>query len=466
MNKNEIVIGRVDAVGFNGEGILHIDGATVFVPFSYVGEDIAFKVLKVKGSVAYGKVERIISPSISRLTPVCPVFGKCGGCQLQHLKYDEQVELKAQTVKDCFKKIAGIDIAIDKKYRSPNEYGYRNKLQLPLRSIKGVNKIGFFRENSHDVVETDVCRIQSEKAKVVINAVKNYVSSCGVILYDEESGKGVLRHVVVRETEGGTLITVVANADNLPYAEDLIGRFKTIFNDFSLYLNVNKRNTNVITGEKYVLLYGKGYAELNEFGVGYRLYPQAFYQVNTAVKTEIYSDVLDMISEEDKPVVIDAYAGAGVLTAMMAKRAEKAIGVEIVHEACESAKELIKQNGIENMSFIEGDCEKVLPCLIEEVASGGDRSVVVFDPPRKGVDIDTLLAAKKALPDKIIYISCSPQTLARDVGVLVGSLRYENGQIVRAGETSSSDYAISSVGVYDMFAQTKHVECVVSLSGK
>jgi len=460
MQKNEILTAKVNAVGMNGEGIIKSDGTTFFVPFCLPDEEVSFKVLKVKGSVGYGKVEKVISPSISRLTPVCPVFYKCGGCQFQHVEYKKQVEFKAETVKNCFKKIAGLDVDIDKFFLSPNEYGYRNKLQLPTRFNGRENVIGFFRSNSHSVVKTDTCAIHGKWADRVIAIVNEYVEKCNVPLYEEAGGRGLLRHVVVREINGEYIFTFVVNGDKLPKCDRLIEVLKRDFDFFSLYLNVNKADNNVILGDEYKLLYGDGEIQLEEFGVKYKIGPQAFYQVNTPVKTEIYSDVLSFIGE-DKPVVIDAYAGAGVLTATLAKRAKKAYGVEIIKEACDSAKDLAEKNGIDNMSVICGDCEKVLPDLIKKIKSEGEKTVVVFDPPRKGVDIKTLMSVLENKPDEIIYISCSPQTLARDVGVLTGRLKFENNALINLSEGFSPIYDIKFVGVYDMFAQTKHVETVV-----
>ena len=465
MKKNDILTGKVDSIGMNGEGILHLGGTTFFVPFCLPDEIVDFKILKIKGNIGYGKVENVKSAAISRLKPICPVFYKCGGCQLQHADYNAQIEYKADIVRTCFKKIAGFDIEINKKFLSPKEYGYRNKLQLPTRFFGGENAVGFFRTNSHAVVKTATCPIHGAWADKVIAAANEYVESCKIRLYNEANSSGVLRHVVVREIENEYLFTFVVNANALPHADELVDILKKRFESFSLFVNINKQDTNVILGDEYKLLYGKGYIELTEFDVRYRIGPQAFYQVNTPVKTEIYTDVLSFIGDE-YPAAIDAYAGAGVLTAMLAKKAKTAYGVEIIKEACDSAEKLAVDNGIDNMKVICGDCEKVLPDLIGKIKSEGDKTVVVFDPPRKGVDIKTLLSALENKPDTIIYISCSPQTLARDVGVLIGSLKYENGQLINLSAGFSPNYTIDFVGVYDMFPQTKHVETLICLSRK
>ncbi|MBP5177907.1 MAG: 23S rRNA (uracil(1939)-C(5))-methyltransferase RlmD [Clostridia bacterium] len=465
IKKNDILSAKVDAVGMNGEGVVRYGDVTFFVPFAIEGEEVAFKVLKIKKNIGYGKLEKVISPSISRISPVCPVFSKCGGCQLQHVEYKKQLEFKAAVVKNCFKKIAGVDISIDKLFYSPKAYGYRNKLQLPTRFENGENVVGFFRPNSHSVVKTDTCPIHLKWADLVIASVKEFVERYDVALYDENTHKGLLRHVVAREIGDQYVFTFVVNGESLKKADGLIAILKNRFEDFSVYVNVNKSTDNVILGENFTLIYGKGYAEVEEFGIKYKIGAEAFFQVNTPVKTEIYGDVLDFIGD-DAPTVVDAYAGAGVLTAMLAKRAKTAYGVEIVKEACDSAEALAKDNGISNMRVIAGDCEKVLPDLIRKISGEGQKTVVVFDPPRKGVDEKTIAATLECLPDEIIYISCSPQTLSRDVGLIVGSLKYENGGIIDLSKGFSPNYDIKFVGVYDMFAQTKHVETLVCLSRK
>ncbi len=466
LKKNDVLTGSVKALGYNGEGIIDYLGTTVFVPFSLPEETVDFKVLKIKKNIAFGKLENVKNPSISRLTPKCSVFYKCGGCQLQHLDYSKQLDFKAETVKTCFKKVAGLDIDINKKFASPDVYAYRNKLQLPARFDGKKNAVGFFRENSHDVVATEDCPIHRGWAKKVIAAVNGFVEKYSVPLYNEKDGSGVLRHFVAREINGQFLFTVVINTDRLKNVDGLIEILKNKFTDFSLYINVNKSNSNVILGDEYSLVYGKGFITVTEFGVTYDVTPQAFYQVNTPVKNEIYNDVISFVSERNDSAVIDGYAGAGVLTAMLAKNCAESVGVEIIPEACESAVKLAKDNGVDNMRFICGDCETVLPELVEEKRKKYGKVVLVLDPPRKGVDVKTLSAILKNPPDEIVYVSCSPQTLARDVGVLVGSLVLENDKLINLFKDFSPNYDVKFVGIYDMFAQTKHVETLICLTRK
>ena len=464
MRKNDEIIGIVDALGANCEGIVHVDGTTVFVPFVLPNEKISVKVLKIKGNVAYGKAIRVFEPSKDRVEPVCPVFGKCGGCNLQHLAYEKQLGYKAEAVETCFRKIAGLNVSVGKTFPSPEPFGYRNKLQLPIRENGGKAKIGFFREGSHDVVEIDDCPLQPDWAKSVIASVKDILAK-GVPAYDETNGKGLLRHVVVREINGEFLFTFVFAYQTKKHDNELIAALLSRFEKFSVLININSYRNNVILGDAWRKVYGSGEIEVDEFGIVYPVNAASFLQVNTPVKKMIYESVLCNSEINKDAVVIDAYSGAGVLTAMLAKRAKKAYGVEIVAEAVEAADKLKNLNGITNMENICAPCEKVLPDLIKNVRSGEDKVVLVLDPPRSGVDAATLSSILSAPPNEIIYVSCSPQTLARDVGVLVGTLKVEDGKIVD-GNDNISRYRVADVSIYDMFPQTKHVECVTLITKK
>lgn len=463
MNKNDVLSGVVDSLGYNGEGVLHVDGTTVFVPFVLPKEKITFKVLKVKKTVAYGKVESIETESSDRVTPRCPLFKKCGGCNLQHLSYEKQLGYKAETVKACFKKIAGLDVTVAAKIPSPAFYGYRNKMQLPVRSEKGENKIGFFRANSHAVIETDDCPLQPDWAKKVISSVKNILDS-GVPAYDETNGKGLLRHVVVREINGEFLFTFVFYYQTEKFDNKLIAALSERFDKFSVLINVNSTNSNVILGDVWRKVYGSGKIEVNEFGITYPVNAASFFQVNTPVKKMIYESVLCNSGIDKNTVVIDAFSGAGVLTAMLAQKAKKAYGVEIIDKAVEAADELKRLNGVKNMENICAPCESALPELIAKVRAEGEKTVLVLDPPRSGADMRTILSIVENKPDQIVYISCSPQTLARDVGLIVGSLKASENGAVEICKAFSPAYNIDSVAVYDMFPQTKHVETLVCLS--
>ena len=465
MKKNDILKGTISSMGYNGEGIVkYQDGTVCFVPFAIEGEEVSFKVLKTNKNIAYCKLEEVLKSSEDRALPNCPVFKKCGGCQLQHLNYSSQLKVKSDIIKDCFYKIAGINISVEPAVKSDSEYGYRNKIQFPIRNTKNGNVVGFFAENSHRIVEVDYCPIQIDGAKDLIYCFKKFINESGITCYNEETKKGVLRHVVARNAGSALSIIVVVNGKSLPKQEELIKILKSKFSEFSLFVNENTSNTNVITGEKYTKIYGQDFYYKQDFGIKYPVMCQSFMQVNDNVKQKLYSAVLSKI-EGDNLTVIDAYSGAGVMTAMLSKVCNKAIGIEIVKEAVESANILAKENGLENkMTNICAPCEDVLPDIISKETSQNGEVIVVLDPPRKGCDFSVLNAILKEKPKRVIYVSCSPQTLARDVGILTNKLTYNLGQLVK--NDGEGLYEIESVTPYDMFPQTKHVETLVCLACK
>ncbi len=462
MRKNDELIGNVSAIGSNMEAIVRIDNSVCFVPYALVGEKIKFKVLKVTKNIAFCKLLEVLTPAEERVRPRCKVYEKCGGCQLQHLRYKDQLKLKTELVSDCLRKIAGLKVDVNQTVKCDDEYEYRNKLQLPVRNSNG-NKIGFFAQNSHRIVEISECPIQKKWCSGVIDAVNNYVSKSGVSCYEEQSGLGLLRHVIVRDTSGNLTITVVINGTRLENTQILIDELANRFISFSLFINENTQQNNVILGEKFTHVYGKPYFEAEDFGVKYKVVPQSFIQVNDHVKRNLYQDVVKSLELDDSVSVIDAYSGAGLMTAMIAKSAKFVYGIEIVKEAVDSANLLIKENGIKNVANVCAPCEDYLPELVEKLKQRGEKTYVVLDPPRKGCDkkvIESILLSK---PDKIIYVSCSPQTLARDLGLLCGTLYYDGNELKKSSELNGV-YKIDKVKPYDMFPQTKHVETLVCLT--
>ena len=466
IEKNGEYVGVVSKMGANGEGIIKENGCTVFVPFVLIGEKVRYKVLKVKGGIAFGKATEICAPAEERVRPKCKVYEKCGGCQLQHLKYKLQLALKSRIVKDCLSKIAFIDADVPACVRSDLEYGYRNKLQLPVRATEYGVTVGFFAQNSHRIVPISDCPIQPEWCGKIISAVKKYVSEYGVSAYDEKTESGIVKHVVVRDVSGKLIITVVANGDELPESDGLIRILREQFKVFSLYLNINKRNDNVILGEKFVRLYGKNKYAARDLGVKYEVGPESFVQINDGVRRRIYQDALKYSETDENTTVIDAYSGAGMLTAIFAKKSKKAIGVEIVKEAVNIADDLKKLNGLNGvMENVCAPCEEVLPEIMAKERKENSKCVLVLDPPRQGVDGKIIEAIKASVPDRIIYISCSPQTLSRDLGLIVGTLERKGDALVKS-EVASGGYEIETIKTYDMFPQTKHVETLVQLSHK
>ena len=466
MLKNEEHVGVVSRLGSNGEGILKEGAFTVFVPYALPNEKIKYKVLKVKKNVVFGKVVEVYTPAEERVRPACSVYEKCGGCQLQHLKYKLQLKLKTRIIKDCFSKIAFIDANVPITERSELEYGYRNKLQLPVRAENFGCEIGFFAHNSHRIVPINGCPIQPEWCTRIIKAVKRYVKENNVSVYSDKAGMGLLKHVVVRAVDGKLLITFVINGNTLPAVNQLIAILKEYFNDFSLFVNINKLGNNVILGERFICLFGKDKVLTSDFGIKYEIGPASFMQVNDNVKKRIYQEAVKQSELDHDTVVIDAYSGAGMLTAIFAQRAKKAIGVEVIKEAVECADTLKEMNGLSgNMINVCAKCEDVLPDIMKAERQTNSKVVLVLDPPRQGVDEGVINSILETKPDKIIYISCSPQTLARDVGLLCDTLKREGLELVKNDEPNPI-YEISMIKGYDMFPQTKHVETLVCLSHK
>ncbi len=466
MRKNDEIIGIVSGIGSNSEGVIKIDNFVCFVPYALTSEKVRFKVLKVNKNIVYGKLIEVLTPAEARVRPRCAVYEKCGGCQLQHLKYSSQLKIKSKTVKDCLYKIAGIDVDVPTAVKSNFEYNYRNKLQLPIRSTDKGNKIGFFINNSHRIVEIENCPIQEVDTYKIINILKEFIKETNSTCFNEETGEGLLRHIVIKKVEDHLIFVLVINAETLKNSDKLIELLKNNYEKFSLFINVNKINNNVVLGEKYLKIYGDDCVFIEEFGIKYPVYPQSFMQVNNFVKLKLYSDVLKSLNLNKNTTVIDAYSGAGVMTAMLAKECNKAIGIEIVKEAVDSANILAKNNNLtDKMINYCGDCEELLPKIIKEESNFNKDVSVVLDPPRKGVEGSILSAILQAKPNKIVYVSCSPQSLARDLGILLGTLYYD-GKELKKSENPTSLYEIAKIQPYDMFPQTKHVESVVCLKKK
>lgn len=445
MEKNEEYVGIVERIGSGGEGIIKNGEYTVFVPYALPTEKIKYRVLKVKKNVAFGKMTELYVPAEDRVRPKCSVYEKCGGCQLQHLKYKLQLQLKRKTVKDCLSKIAFIDEKVSSVVPSELEYEYRNKLQLPIRTERYGVAVGFFAQNSHRIVPINDCPIQPCWCKKIIKATRRYISECDVTAYSEESKAGLLKHVVVRDVDGKLLITYVINGNELPKKAELIAILSEEFKSFSLFENINKDDTNVILGEKFRCVYGPEKIGSSDMGVRYEIGPESFMQVNDLVRRKIYHDAVRAAEIIPGTTVIDAYSGAGLLTAIFASRAQKAIGIEIVKEAVDCADELKRVNGLDGrMENICAPCEVMLPLVMERERRSGARCVLVLDPPRQGVNEKLIEAIKKSRPERIIYISCSPQTLSRDLGLLTGTLE-RNGQELKKSENPEGLYKIESV---------------------
>jgi len=464
MEKNKEYVGTVCAIGSNGEGIIKQDGEIIFVPYTLVGEKVKFKVLKIASKCVYAKALEILTPAEDRVRVKCPVFSKCGGCQLQHIKYQKQLLIKEQAIKETFKKVANLNVEVLPAISGDNEFRYRNKLQLPVCQSKDGTVIGFYAENSHRVVPIIDCPINAYWTKDIIYAFNKYIVENNILGYDELSNTGDLREITVKEINGNLIITAVVNNPKIRALDKLIQTLKEFVKlPFSLYININNKQTNVIYGDDFRLVYGDADYKSEMLGIKFKIGVQSFMQVNNSVCNKLYATVESLVDANENTVVIDAYSGAGLMTAILAKNAKKAIGVEIVKEAVECANELAKINKLDHkITNYLGKCEDILPKLIAKEKQENNDVCVVLDPPRKGCDLRVINSIIDSNIDKIIYVSCKPSTLARDVGLLVGTLGIVQGQIKRI-ENAKERYKIKMVRPFDMFAQTKHVETLVVL---
>jgi len=464
MEKNTVFTGEVISLGSEGEGIIKAENTTFFVPLCLPGEVVQVKALKIKGSIGYGKVEKILSASPDRALPRCPVFGKCGGCNLQHMNYAAQLLFKRSLVSDCLKKIGNISFPVDEAQPCKSEWEYRNKLQMPVGvNAEGKTVIGFYAERSHRIVPVERCFIHPLWAKKIADALYDYMEKYSLKGYSEEDGKGDVRHLVVRSIGGRFIITLVTPRSRLAGIDYFAQKLSEI-GEFTLSLNINAAKSNVVFGEKFIHIVGNGEYSANECGVEYKATAETFLQVNEDVRKKLYSRAVEEVTGGGDCVVIDAYSGGGLMTAMAAKNCSRAYGIEIVPKATECATALAEANGLkEKMINICGRVEDILPQIMER--EKGEKIRLILDPPRAGIDRGVLKAIIAAKIERLVLISCNPATLARDLGILTGSLtECENGELKKSEPVG--EYKIEQITPFDMFPQTKHVETLVVLSHK
>lgn len=472
--KNESIVALVEAVGSAGEGIIRHDGITFFVPACLPGEKVRFKVLKIKGNIGYGKIEEVLTPAEERARAKCPVFLRCGGCDLQHIEYSAQLLHKTNAVAKTLSKIGGIYARVNPTIKSEYPYGYRNKLQMPIGVDKdGGTAIGFYAERSHRIIPITACAIHPEWAEKLIAVVKRYTQECAVKGYDETQKSGSLRHIVARDIGGKFIFTLVSAKRELPNLQYFVKLLSEQFKEFSLWLNINDKDTNVIFGEEFKLVHGTPFYEAEEQGIVYEAGPVTFLQVNDNVRTKLYKDALKSVAETGDEVVIDAYSGGGLLTAMIARRVKRVYGIELEPEASRCADSLKKKNKLDNMTNICGYVEEHLTSVLEK--EKGEKVRLILDPPRAGIARSVVKSLLASGIEKLTLISCNPATLARDLGLLTGRLiENEKGELIKnpayeglsETETLSGYYEILRIQPYDMFPQTKHAEVVACLARK
>lgn len=442
----------IDGFGSMGEGIGKIDNFTVFVKGAVKGEKVKAKITKVNKNFAFGRVMEIVEKSKDRAEPICPVYKRCGGCQMQHLSYEAQLEFKKQKVIDCIERIGKIkmdSVTVHDTTKMEPPYYYRNKVQLPVGEKNGEVQIGFYAERSHEIINIDKCYIQFEAANEIIKLVKEWMNKFKIQGYDEETGKGTLRHIMIRKgfkTNQIMLVLVTAN-EALPYKKELIESItENIDGITGIIQNINRKKTNVILGDKEITLWGDNQIQdyIGEFK--FNISSKSFFQVNPVQTEKLYAAALKYAGLTGNEVVFDAYCGTGTISLFLSQNAKMVYGVEIIPEAIENAKINAAQNKVTNAEFIVGKSEEEIPKLIER---GIKPEVVVVDPPRKGCEKVLLESIANAGPRTVVYVSCDPATLARDLGIL-----------------SELGYEVKEVQPVDMFPATGHVETVVKLYRK
>ena len=460
MNKNDIVTVEITDIGVSGEGIGHVDGYTLFIKDAVIGDVVEAKVMKAKKNYGYARLMKVITPSEYRVEPKCAFARRCGGCQIQEMSYDRQLVFKDQKIRGNLERIGGftkdqIDTVMQPVVGMEHPFGYRNKAQFPFGTDKEGNPItGFYAGRTHDIIANTDCALGVEQNKEILEIILQYMRENKIKSYDEKTGKGLIRHALIRygfKTKE-IMVCLVVNGKKLPKAERLIEKLIQIEGMTSITISPNTRRDNVIMGDSYEILWGQGYITDYIGNVKYQISPLSFYQVNPVQTEKLYGLALEYADLKGDETVWDLYCGIGTISLFLAQKAKQVYGVEIVPQAIDDAKENAKINAIDNAEFFVGKAEEVLPEYYAEYerehnGETAHADVIVVDPPRKGCDETLLETIVKMQPEKVVYVSCDSATLARDLKYLCA-----NG------------YEIRMCRGVDQFPQTVHVETVVLLS--
>ena len=460
MQKNDIVTADIEDIGVNGEGIGKVDGYTLFIKDAVIGDRVEAKVMKAKKNYGYARLMKILEPSEARVQPRCAFARKCGGCQIQEMSYEQQLAFKERKVRGNLERIGGfapelLDRVTDPAVGMDEPFGYRNKAQFPFGTDREGNPVtGFYAGRTHDIIANTDCALGVPVNREILEIILAFMKEYRIPSYDERTGQGLLRHVLIRYgfTTKEIMVCFVVNGSSIPHVDELIRRLCGIEGMTSITLSPNTRQTNVIMGDSYQILWGQGYITDYIGNVRYQISPLSFYQVNPVQTEKLYSLALEYADLKGGETVWDLYCGIGTISLFLAQRAGQVYGVEIVPQAIEDARRNAGINGIENAEFFVGKAEEVLPEYYEKYARehGGESAradVIVVDPPRKGCDEALLETIVKMQPERVVYVSCDSATLARDLKVLCGA-----------------GYELEKVRPVDMFPMTVHVETVVLLS--
>ena len=450
VKKNKEYIVDIIDNGFDGEGIAKIDNFTIFIPNSIKGEKVKILIVKVLSSHAFGKIIDIIQKSKNRTESDCSTYKRCGGCSLRHIKYSATLNMKRNSVQSLANKMLNTKIKVENTVGMENPYHYRNKAQYPVGIDKSGNPvIGVFANRTHEIIPIEKCLIQDERTEEIAKYIVNYITRNNISIYNEKTRKGLVRHIVTKigKRTNEIMVILVINGNEIPDENKLVKELTSKFTNIKTIIkNINKKNTNVILGEKNVTIYGNGYIKDKLGNLTFKISPASFYQVNPSQAEKLYKIGVDAADITKEDVVFDLYCGIGTISLFMAQYAKKVYGIEIVEQAVKDAVENAKMNGINNAEFIAGDVESVLDDLINVQKIMPD--IVMVDPPRRGLDKTSIKNMLEIKPKKIVYISCNPATLMRDLKELEGA------------------YEIKSIKPVDMFPFTGHVEVCALLELK
>lgn len=449
LDKNQYVDLNIEDLSHEGLGVGKLEGYTLFVKGALPGERIKAKIMKMKKRYGFARLIEVYEASPHRIEPPCPIYKQCGGCQLQHLSYEEQLRQKELQVRSQLTKIGGLDLEQVKVHPTlgmENPWKYRNKAQVPIGEAEGGLIGGFYRQGTHEIIDMQECMIQHEANDTVIQKTKQIAQELGISAYDEQNHTGLLRHVVVKYGfyTKELMLVLITLEENIPQKEKLISKLRAEFGDLkSIVQNVNPARTNVIFGDRTRVLLGEEYIYDRIGSIQFAISARSFYQVNPQQTKVLYDKALEYADLQGHETVIDAYCGIGTISLFLAQKAKRVLGVEVVPEAIADAKRNARLNGIENAEFAVGEAEKVIPWW---KAQGIAADVIVVDPPRKGCDEALLNTMIEMKPKRIVYVSCNPATLARDLKIL------EEG-----------GFRTVEVQPVDMFPHSYHVEVVCNI---
>lgn len=456
MQKNDELILKIEDMGVDGAGIGKADGMTFFVKDAVIGDVVRAKVMKLKKTYGYARLMELLEASPDRVEPKCPYYRQCGGCQIQALSYEKQLEFKERKVRNNLERIGGFsEIPMEPIVGMEEPYHYRNKAQFPVGTDKDGHIVtGFYAGRTHTIIPNRDCALGLPVNREILDLVIDFMEKYHVSAYDEKTGKGLVRHVLIRcgFTSKEKMVCLIINGKSLPHSEKLVEALREIDGMTSISINCNTERTNVILGCKTVVLWGQEYITDQIGEISYEISPVSFYQVNPVQTEKLYGLALEYADLHGEENVWDLYCGIGTISLFLAQKAKQVYGVEIIPQAIENAKRNAVKNGIENAEFFVGKSEEVLPEFYEKEAAAGRKAhadVIVVDPPRKGCDEKLLETIVKMAPDRVVYVSCDSATLARDLKILC-----ENG------------YELKRARAVDQFCHTVHTESVCLMERK